>query len=147
MILLTSKSQKEDLVEAMDAGADDFLSKPFDRDELRVRLREGERVVGLERTLADQNRQLRLVHDRLGDQESLALFGKKMTSITKEILALLDKAQAAMESAQSDSERQTQLLSELHGAHQKIRSLVQNFEAIGLQENGTAEPSQPSEHA
>jgi DNA-binding response OmpR family regulator len=51
-ILLTARSHKEDLVEGMDAGADDFLSKPFDRDELRVRLREGERIVTLERAAA-----------------------------------------------------------------------------------------------
>ena len=38
--------------EAMEAGADDFVSKPFDRDELRVRLREGERIVRLGRELA-----------------------------------------------------------------------------------------------
>ena len=48
VILLTSKGQKEDLVAGMDAGADDFLTKPFDRDELRVRLRAGERIVQLE---------------------------------------------------------------------------------------------------
>src|SRR5436305_12792764 len=58
-ILLTALSQKRELVQGMEAGADDFLSKPFDVDELRVRLRQGERVVGLERTLAEQNRTLR----------------------------------------------------------------------------------------
>lgn len=52
-ILITARSDKEDLVHGMEAGADDFVSKPFDRDELRVRVREGERIVGLERALAE----------------------------------------------------------------------------------------------
>jgi DNA-binding response OmpR family regulator len=43
----------------MDAGADDFVNKPFLAEELRVRLRAGERIVNLERALAEQNRALR----------------------------------------------------------------------------------------
>jgi DNA-binding response OmpR family regulator len=53
-ILLTAKSQKEDLVEGMDAGADDFVTKPFDRDELQARLRVGERIIRLEQALRER---------------------------------------------------------------------------------------------
>ena len=55
IILLTAKSRKADLVEGLEAGADDFLSKPFDRDELRVRVEVGRRIVTLQRDLALQN--------------------------------------------------------------------------------------------
>jgi diguanylate cyclase (GGDEF)-like protein len=52
LILLTAKNSKEDLVEGLEAGADDFLSKPFHVHELRVRLQVGERIVELQRSLA-----------------------------------------------------------------------------------------------
>jgi two-component system NtrC family sensor kinase len=67
-ILVTVRAQKEDLVEAMEAGADDFISKPFDRDELRVRLREGERIIQLQQTLSDQNRRLAQVERGLAER-------------------------------------------------------------------------------
>lgn len=58
LIILTSRSNPEDVVTGMEAGADDFIVKPFDKEELRVRLRAGERLVQLERALAEKNRGL-----------------------------------------------------------------------------------------
>ncbi len=52
LLLLTAKSQKEEIAAGLEAGADDYVIKPFDPDELRARLKVGQRVVELERTLA-----------------------------------------------------------------------------------------------
>ncbi|MBC7962102.1 MAG: response regulator, partial [Steroidobacteraceae bacterium] len=45
IILLTSQHQDEDLVKGMEAGADDYLTKPFKTNELKVRLNAGKRMV------------------------------------------------------------------------------------------------------
>jgi two-component system cell cycle response regulator len=59
ILLLTSKSQKEDLIEGMDAGADDYITKPFDQSELQVRLRAGTRLVDLQAQLLKAREDLR----------------------------------------------------------------------------------------
>lgn len=55
-ILLTSKSGKEDIALGLDAGADDFLTKPVNSDELRARIQAGERILKMERELVEKNR-------------------------------------------------------------------------------------------
>ncbi len=59
ILLLTSKSQKEDLIEGMEAGADDYITKPFDQHELQVRLRAGTRLVDLQAELLAAREALR----------------------------------------------------------------------------------------
>lgn len=59
LILCTSKGEKADLIEGMEAGADDFLVKPLSTEDLRVRVRAGQRILELERGLADRNEDLR----------------------------------------------------------------------------------------
>jgi putative two-component system response regulator len=48
VIILTAKDGTENAVAALESGADDFVMKPFDRDELNARLRVGRRIVGLQ---------------------------------------------------------------------------------------------------
>ena len=58
IILLTSRGSKDDIVQGLEAGADDYVTKPFDPGELRARVRVGTRVIQLQTTLADRVREL-----------------------------------------------------------------------------------------
>jgi len=58
ILLLTSRSTKEDIVQGLEAGADDYVTKPFDNSELRARIQVGARVVNLQSALAERVREL-----------------------------------------------------------------------------------------
>ena len=67
ILLLTAKDQKQEMIEGIEAGADDYLTKPLDANELRVRLRSGRRILELEESLisARDALQFQADHDRL----------------------------------------------------------------------------------
>src|SRR5277367_4367212 len=64
-ILLTAKNRKDEMLEAMNAGADDFLAKPIDPLQLKARLLVGKRIVELQEKLVSANSKLQFVasHD------------------------------------------------------------------------------------
>lgn len=67
LILLTAQQQDEDLVVGMEAGADDYLRKPLNIKELRVRINAGERLIKLQNELAARAADLELVNRDLED--------------------------------------------------------------------------------
>jgi DNA-binding response OmpR family regulator len=71
IVLLTSRSGKTNYLEAMTAGADDFITKPFEKDALAARVRVAERILGLHATLRAANTDLeRRVRERTAELET-----------------------------------------------------------------------------
>jgi two-component system, cell cycle response regulator len=67
VLLLTAKDDKQDVIAGLEAGADDYLTKPFDVDELRARVRAGKRILDLQAALihAKDDLQFAAAHDPL----------------------------------------------------------------------------------
>ncbi len=93
LILLTSRTEKSDLVEGLEAGADDFLNKPFDRNELRARLRAGQRIVDLQRQLQKNNRRLAQANRRM--QMDLGAAARLQRSLLPNDLPDIERAKFA----------------------------------------------------
>jgi diguanylate cyclase (GGDEF)-like protein len=67
VLLLTARTQKDDLLQGLESGADDYLTKPFDAQELRARVNVGLRILDLQHSLIETREELRFraTHDAL----------------------------------------------------------------------------------
>jgi len=89
-ILLTGKCDREDLLEAMAAGADDYLTKPFDELELQARLQVGKRILDLQQELVTAREGMRhaATHDALtglmNRKETLAFLSRELVRAKRE---------------------------------------------------------------
>lgn len=70
-IIITSRSSKDSAANALNTGADDFVGKPFDHDELRARVAVGQRMNALQKTLSDHIKDLRQTLDRVKQLEGI----------------------------------------------------------------------------
>ena len=90
IILLTSHQRDEDLITGMEAGADDYIIKPFKHNELMVRLRAGRRIIELQSELmtAREILQKKASHDSLtgllNHEEILVVLGHELARADRE---------------------------------------------------------------
>ena len=86
IILVTSKEEKQDLVQALDAGADDYITKPYDKGELLARLRSGQRILDLEQTIRQKNREL-FAEKETSERLLLSIFPRPIADRLKQDLS------------------------------------------------------------
>jgi diguanylate cyclase (GGDEF)-like protein len=141
VLLLTSRSQAQDLLEAFEAGADDYLTKPFDPRELKARLHSGGRLLGLQDQLNEARRRLEseATRDALtGLWNRAAILDMLRRELTR---AERDASSVALAFAELDDfERLRGTLGEQAGdallreVAQRIRSSVRYYDSVGRYE-------------
>lgn len=93
-VMLTALESKDSFVAGMEAGADDYLTKPLDREQLRARLIAADRIMTLHRRLADQADELEALNRKLfeeGRVDSLTRVGNRLR-MTEDLAALHDRS-------------------------------------------------------
>jgi phosphoserine phosphatase RsbU/P len=71
IILLTAKDRKEDVIDGIQAGANDYLTKPFNREELRVRLEVGAKMVELQQQLSERVKELEIALTQINQLQGI----------------------------------------------------------------------------
>ncbi|RIK66682.1 MAG: hypothetical protein DCC65_09080 [Planctomycetota bacterium] len=97
VVMVTAHSDIGRLVEAFDAGADDFLPKPINRQELMARLHAAERIIHLEEALAKRSREITLLNAEMAmANEQLGVANEKLRRMatTDELTGLINRREA-----------------------------------------------------
>ncbi|HTU93279.1 MAG TPA: response regulator [Gemmataceae bacterium] len=124
IILLTARAEKQDVIEGLEAGANDFVTKPFDRGELRVRVRAGERIIELEQALAAQNRALREAQAALVQTEKMASLGQLAAGMAHEINNPISYVANNLAVLRRDVPAALQVLDKYRDSREQLRSVA-----------------------
>jgi DNA-binding response OmpR family regulator len=116
IILLTAKGQREDLLAGLEAGADDYVVKPFDREELRARIRVGARVVALQNKLLEAE-QMRVLAETAGAAAH---------EINQPLTVLMGKLELLLERMASDSPHR-EVIHSVYGSADRIAEIVRSM--------------------
>jgi DNA-binding response OmpR family regulator len=119
ILLLTARERREDIMAGLQAGADDYVTKPFDRGELQTRLRVGIRVVGLQERLLEAER-VRVLTETAGGTAH---------EINQPLCVVLGKTDMLL-SAMAADDPHRRYAEDIYKAGEKIDEIVRNMRAV-----------------
>jgi DNA-binding response OmpR family regulator len=119
IILLTAKTEKHDIVEGLGAGANDYIAKPFNPDELQARIRVGQRVIEL------QNRLIEAERNRVLTQSA----GAAAHEINQPLTVIIGMAELLMFQIEANSPHHENIQA-MHESARKISEIVKKMAQI-----------------
>jgi DNA-binding response OmpR family regulator len=140
VIIVTTKSELEDLVKGFESGADDYIVKPFKKMELLSRISAMLRVKGLYDELKDKNKELKHANDELKkaktalkEKEKLSLVGQLLVGVHHELrnplTVVLSNSQILLNHFELD-EKIKPLVSDIEGQARNIKDILDNVNEI-----------------
>jgi two-component system cell cycle response regulator len=139
MILLTAQTHEDDLVAGMEAGADDYIAKPFKSSELKMRLRAGRRIIELQTELiaAREVQRAKATHDPLtglwNHEEILQLMGRELARDTREDSHMTGAIMADLDHFKQVNDTFGHMAGDavLRAAAQRMLALLRPYDALG----------------
>ncbi|MCP3900734.1 MAG: response regulator [Desulfobacteraceae bacterium] len=140
IILLTAKDKITDLVEVFASGADDYITKPFKPDELKSRIKTGERILKLEHShhtlqqeMVDKNLELDNAVKNLKETQSQILRSEKMASIGQLAAEVAHEINNPIGFVKSNLSTLTDYLKDINTLLEHYNAMKQNLKDIDLE--------------
>ena len=137
ILLLTAKDGTEDLVEGLKAGANDYVTKPFDRAELQARVSVGQRMVELQSQLADRVEELK--RESLAKSQILSTVTHELNTPLSSIVGYADRMLFRQDKIGLLNERQQGYLETIQRNAHRLNVLIEDLLDVSRIESGSLE--------
>jgi len=141
VVMVTVLAEKEYQIRAMEAGADDFLSKPVDQTELRVRVKSLLRIKSYHDDLVESHRELTEKNEKLQELERIkeGLIHMIIHDLNNPLMAISGNLELFLEEKQDFSESQFQKIEKCLQYCRDLKNLIQSLLDIHILEEGHLE--------